>query len=321
MPSIRQALMLLLCTVLCNGETGYNFLVLGDWGGLPISPYRTAIEKNVATGMNIIAGERKTQFQVALGDNFYFSGVANVDDKRFQETFERVFTGENLQTPWYFVAGNHDWNGNVSAQIAYTAKSKRWNFPDYYYTKMMTSQDGTTLQLVLLDTIMLCGQTESDFKDELLKLLDKQASEQQWEWIEETLASSKADYLLVGGHFPVYSIAEHGPTECLVQRLRPLLHKYNVTAYISGHDHNSQHLEDTSFGTTMNYFILGSANFADPSVQHANSVPANSSKFHNADLVGAFGLFTMSKSQLVVTVISGKNLELYQKVLLPRNVN
>jgi len=65
-------------------------------------------------------------------------------------------------------------------------------------------------------------------------------SEAQWDWIEETLRSSTAHYLIVGGHYPVWSIAEHGPTTCLVDRLRPLLQKYNVTAYINGHDHNLQ---------------------------------------------------------------------------------
>lgn len=38
----------------------------------------------------------------------------------------------------------------------------------------------------------------------------------------------------------MYSIAEHGPTGCLIDRLRPMLHQYNVTAYLCGHDHNLQ---------------------------------------------------------------------------------
>ena len=66
-------------------------------------------------------------------------------------------------------------------------------------------------------------------------------AEDQWTWIEEELkASDGYDYLLVGGHFPIWSIAEHGPTQTLVDRLKPLLEKYRVSAYINGHDHNLQ---------------------------------------------------------------------------------
>ena len=72
------------------------------------------------------------------GDNFYDKGVKNVDDKRFQETFEDVFTAKPLMTPWYFCAGNHDHLGNASAQIAYSSRSERWNFPSLYYTKSWT---------------------------------------------------------------------------------------------------------------------------------------------------------------------------------------
>lgn len=68
----------------CSDDNSYRFLILGDWGGLPTSPYRTAIEKDVAQAMDTIAGERNTKFQLALGDNFYFDGVKDVDDKRFQ---------------------------------------------------------------------------------------------------------------------------------------------------------------------------------------------------------------------------------------------
>ncbi len=49
-----------------------------------------------------------------------------------------------------------------------------------------------------------------------------------------------APYLIVSGHYPVYSVAEHGPTQCLVDRLRPLLHQYQATTYLCGHDHNLQ---------------------------------------------------------------------------------
>ncbi len=64
----------------------------------------------------------------------------------------------------------------------------------------------------------------------------------------------RAPYLLVNGHFPVYSVAEHGPTACLIERLRPLLHKYHATAYICGHDHNLQVID-------INFFHLCTMKF------------------------------------------------------------
>lgn len=92
----------------------------------------------------------------------------------------------------------------------------------------------------MLDTIMLCGNSD-DFVDEKprgpLRAVD---ANRQLTWLQERLARSKADFLLVAGHYPVWSVSEHGPTECLLQRLRPLLIKYKATAYLCGHDHNLQ---------------------------------------------------------------------------------
>lgn len=59
-------------------------MVIGDWGGLPFFPYRTPIEETVAIQMGKFADKSKAEFVLALGDNFYFDGVTNISDPRFQ---------------------------------------------------------------------------------------------------------------------------------------------------------------------------------------------------------------------------------------------
>ena len=65
-----------------------DFLVLGDWGGQPHSPYTTPAEVELAKVMGTKASDLNSQFTLALGDNFYDTGVKDVNDKRFNETFE-----------------------------------------------------------------------------------------------------------------------------------------------------------------------------------------------------------------------------------------
>lgn len=76
--------------------------------------------------MGITADAVDAKFTLALGDNFYFDGVKDVNDSRFESTYETIFQATSLDTPWYLIAGNHDHNGNVSAQIAYSDKLNRW---------------------------------------------------------------------------------------------------------------------------------------------------------------------------------------------------
>ena len=68
--------------------------------------------------------------------------MTSVDDKRFKETFEDIFTAKSLMNRWFVLAGNHDHYGNVSAEIAYTDRSSRWYFPHNYYTETFKSADG-----------------------------------------------------------------------------------------------------------------------------------------------------------------------------------
>ncbi|GIY97477.1 hypothetical protein CEXT_609051 [Caerostris extrusa] len=72
-------------------------------------------------------------------------------------------------------------------------------------------------------------------------------------------------------------------TECLVNKLRPLLKKYNVSAYFSGHDHNLQHIQVEEGDHKMDYFVTGSANYIDPSQKNLNKIPPGSLLFHWGD--------------------------------------
>lgn len=159
---------LLAASLLCLAQAQLNFMILGDWGGQPVAPYTTDAEREVAEQLGKTAASVGSQFTLALGDNFYDTGVKDVHDPRFQETFEvstmldlfpyfilplcaqKVFTAEALQSRWYVICGNHDHYGNVSAEVAYTKLSQRWYMPDLYYTEVGSAAIFTLLCEVLL---------------------------------------------------------------------------------------------------------------------------------------------------------------------------
>lgn len=61
-----------------------RFVAVGDWGGVPNAPFHTAREmanaKEIARTVQIMGAD----FIMSLGDNFYFTGVHDANDKRFQ---------------------------------------------------------------------------------------------------------------------------------------------------------------------------------------------------------------------------------------------
>ncbi|GMS97930.1 hypothetical protein PENTCL1PPCAC_20105 [Pristionchus entomophagus] len=252
-----------------------RFFVIGDIGGMPYLE-TTSVQLQVAKAM--ADRSRGVRSVINLGDNFYFTGVMSDEDPRFNTTFENVY--KDIAVPWLTIAGNHDHFGNVQAQISYTAKSKLWYFPSPYYNKVF-EKGNTIVEFIMLDTIELCGSSVDvqsgsawDVLNDMLKKWwnnekemkqrDEKRAEQQWRWLERTLNESRADYLFVAGHYAVYSVSSHGPTQCLVDRLAPLLKRHRVTAYLAGHDHTLQHL--VSDGVT--YIVSGAGSRSDQSTAY-----------------------------------------------------
>lgn len=264
--------------------------MLGDWGGFGYWPYHTPQQKKNAGGMDAVAELINSQFVVAIGDNFYSAGISSKDgnsSKRFDQTWKDIYDGKHLQTPWYLLAGNHDHLGDVNLQIEHTQIDKQWQFPSLYHSHSLTSEDGSvTLDLIMIDTVSLASmspvqdENQSGYFDKL-PLLSKthttQASD-QWSWIEEQLAASKAQYTIVAGHYPVYSVCSHGSFDTLITHLQPLLEKYGAQAYLQGHDHCLEHIEHNS----VSYILSGMRDLCCYKATHLNdgSVPQDSLKFH-----------------------------------------
>ena len=117
--------------------------------------------------------------------------------------------------------------GNVTGQTEYSRHSKRWRYPELYYdfTETIPGSGGATVHFVMIDTNIIydrcpngaghpwpgpphsgCGSTQDKCK------AGKLCGPAQVAWVDSVLADSTADYIVVSGHHPVYSICEHGPT-------------------------------------------------------------------------------------------------------------
>jgi len=179
----------------------------------------------------------------------------------------------------------------VKAQLQRTQNhtdDDTWIFPSTNYTKVFPipgSQD--TVAIVFVDTTTLapsenscCNSKSYDLMTSLTflstlsfflyfhsgvssstqkMLIDDQLYHIEKALLSLTTSANPPKWLLMAGHYPVFSGGEHGDTDELVQYLQPLIEEYNVDAYICGHDHISEHLQ---YGST-HYFVAGAGSMAD----------------------------------------------------------
>ncbi len=242
-----------------------EFAVIGDWGrgGEYFQKDVAAVLAQAVTGIN-------AQFIISTGDNIYPNGVASVNDPLWNLSFENVFYQYPLHRKWYAVLGNHDYQSSPQAQIDYTKISARWNMPDRYYSFKQKIDKNEEVLFVFIDTNPLTPSSyNSDYRNELIK----QDSTKQKIWLEKVLSdtSSSIKRKIVIGHHPIYTAGNRAlNTPELKYNLEPLLEKYNVDFYISGHEHHLQYYHPK--GKFTHHLISGAGSEANESLKPRGNV-------------------------------------------------
>lgn len=199
-----------------------SFFALGDQGSGSYYQLRVS-----ALMEKVCSKDRDINFTLLLGDNFLGRGVESTTDPKWSTRFEQMYNSPCLGgMPFYATLGNHDYLGNPMAQIEYSRQrrgSARWRMPHFFYSEDFGAAEGRALvRLVVLDSNQPIGSQQ--------KVLESAFGNQ-----------NESIWKLVAAHLPIYSYdAKHGPTPHLKETLLPLLKKYKVDLYLSGHAHNLQ---------------------------------------------------------------------------------
>ena len=273
------------------------FVLIGDWGR-----HGRDNQTNVAEQMGMTASHMNSRFVISLGDNFYENGVTGLDDPYWQTSFEDIYTAPSLQTPWKVILGNHDYRGNVQAQLDYSNQSKRWQLPARYYGVTETLPDGEKADFFYIDTspfISYYAGTKTD--------ISGQDTNKQMAWLNSALAGSTARWKIVIGHHPIYTALsgqDHDQPD-MIAHIDPILRAHNVPIYINGHDHTLQ--STTVNGITYVTNGAGSATYQPPAAMRAGFVSA------------AHGFMTcrLSSEKLDFALVDMSGTTLYAQTVLP----
>ncbi|KAL9233259.1 hypothetical protein vseg_008280 [Gypsophila vaccaria] len=250
--SLMLIIMVSICTLVLNGELSkakltkfretskedgsLSVLVIGDWGRK--GDFNQSL---VASQMGKVGQELDVDFIISTGDNFYDDGLTGINDPAFEESFSNIYTSPSLQKKWYNVLGNHDYRGDVLAQLSPELRQKdpRWICLRSYVVNT------EIVDFIFVDTTPFQNKYfhEDDHTYDWRGVLPRQKYlSNLLKDVDRALGESKAKWKFVVGHHTLMSAGHHGNTQELVNQLLPILEARDVDLYINGHDHCLEHI-------------------------------------------------------------------------------
>ena len=183
-----------------------------------------------------------------IGDNFY----PTLESSRQLETARETFKGVSRKLI-HPVLGNHDWEGDVSRQLDF----KGWLFPHFYYFTRPSRDVGVWM----IDTQILDPTNDMfDLREEIKDATSSYTGTRKLhlEWLKKSLEDNKdCKIKIMCGHYPLVSAGTYPTNNTLIKLLCPLMKKYKIGTYISGHDHSTQHLEYIYKNHKIDQFVVG----------------------------------------------------------------
>ena len=284
-----------------------SFVTIGDSGRPGKDLYTTADTVGKEAEKSLIT------FMAMVGDLQYEPEDAKTAE-RFCTIFTHPFSVVRVIHP---VLGDNDYGDgadarNISEFLEMKSADPRWDMPNFYYSKIY-QQGRISVCTLFLDTQSLISIPNPELRDR--EEVDFLAG--QLIWMKGVLASSEcqmSDFILVFGHHPVFSVSKKGNKRTFGATIRatllPLLSKYHVDAYFSGHDHDLQALQAKEGPHKMSYIVSGASSRLRSSVQHFEHEHLNSWSVKN---VIGFTVSQVRENVMVTAFLSSKTGEVLHR--------
>ncbi|HEY4047403.1 MAG TPA: metallophosphoesterase [Acidobacteriaceae bacterium] len=230
----------------------HHFFALGDWG----EESSHGQQRSVARAMRDYANKNnlKVENLLLLGDNWYGWLFGGADSSRWKSQFEEMYPSDFCRGKCYAVLGNHDYEyrpgDKVKAQLEYAKKLTRWTMPSKWYSFTFPESE-PLIRFIALDSNYPNG---AHFYDTPTLRPDEVAAQRAWlnAELEKPCTTPFTSFI---AHHPLFSNGDHGDTPAVIRDWQPLLQQRHVHLYLSGHDHDLQHLEFE--GNPTSYVISG----------------------------------------------------------------
>jgi len=352
-----------------DGADEEHFFVVGDYGGITsrdgqvnradntgggkvrkLYPQDAHPQQDVAAQMLAKAATAKPRFILNGGDNFYFGGI-DVDcgqpmdtihartKLQFDNVFEKMYAGADMDIPWFSVLGNHDYGGRKftaawDQQIAYTWTSNathRWFLPaQYWHQRVNYPTKGFSVDIFMIDTCKadakpwqtdqghnVCGTFNSAYAScakaggptnrvSCMDWFNSMWADQD-KWLNEKLSKSDADWKIIVTHFP--------PEGIFTSWIKDLTTKYGVDLYVGSHRHAQEvhsyeaRLAKKKWSYGYPYVIVGGG--GGITSEAGPNVPGYGKKAYG------FMDIAISKTQMVVKSINSNGEEVDTMTLEP----